>query len=99
MVLGTCVRSRAQVAVECRLKREPETLALTHLVFADPPGKTEFVLTVCRGGAPVPALPQIHADLVQLAFDMHAENGKLGCLQMIFTLGQLGSLEKLDHRR
>ena len=42
---------------------------------------------------------QVHADLVQLAFDMHSENGKLGRLQMMFTLGQLGSLEKLDHRR
>jgi len=59
-----------------------------------PGSQKEKVLSV-----PTPSPRSIHADLVQLAFDMHAENGKLGCLQMIFTLGQLGSLEKLDHRR
>jgi len=46
-----------------------------------------------------PAAAPAAAPAVKAAFDMHAEGGMVGRLAMLCTLGQLGSLEKLDHRR
>jgi hypothetical protein len=58
-----------------------------------PRGKLNDVKRVAQVSMGAVAAP------VKAAFEMHAEGGMVGRLAMLCTLGQLGSLEKLDHRR